>query len=144
GSSVAFSSKERMACREANTPSPIAVPDEIVRLGMEWAAAWWSWVGDATTVATEEKATKPTLNRGGKDSMKLCADSLAEVSRSGATSVAAIDGETSIATRMVARSRGTWTSMAGRASARIKTIMVSRNSAAGTWRRHADACGTTC
>ena len=62
---------------------------------------------------------------------------MAAASRSGATSVASIDGDTSTATMTVARSRGTRTSSVGRAKPTTSSASMARNRPAGTCRRQA-------
>jgi len=63
--------------------------------------------------------------------------------RLGGTSVAFMEGETSIATMMVARSWGTRTAVAGRAQAATMTIRARMKKRAGMWRRQPGRLGAT-
>jgi hypothetical protein len=61
--------------------------------------------------------------------------------RVGATSVASIDSDTSMAMTMVACSRGTRTGRDGLAKAMAKMVRAMRKATAGTWRRQAGRRG---
>ena len=71
------------------------------------------------------------------------ADSCAATRREGATSSASIDQDTSIASTMVARSRGSRTKALGVAQATIREARLSRASRTAPWRFHAASFGTT-
>jgi hypothetical protein len=60
--------------------------------------------------------TSPTLNRSGRSAMNFLADSLATMIRLDETAAAVMERETSIATMIVARSRGILAREAGRAA----------------------------
>src|SRR5918999_5129165 len=76
--------------------------------------------------------------------MNVRAADLAASNRLGATSLAFIDSDTSMATMIVARSRGTFTDEAGRAHPMIIPMTAPRNSSAATCRRHPGCLGATC
>ena len=80
---------------------------------------------------------------GGMMSRKILAASLAASIRLGSTSVAIIDSEVSMARMTVARSRGTFSSRAGRARATTMQASPSTSAMAGTWRRHPGVRGAT-
>ena len=74
--------------------------------------------------------------------MKVLAACLALASRNGATSIASIEPDTSIARMIVASSRGTATIAEGRARPMTSAAIAARYSAGGTWRRQAGVFGT--
>jgi hypothetical protein len=90
-----------------------------------------------------EKNTRPTGNASGSPATNSRAAATAAVIRDGATSWALIDIDTSTATTIVARSRGTWTSITGRAMPSTRPTTVSRNATAGTCRRQPGSRGIT-
>ena len=99
------------------------------------------WAATAT-VATPLKVTRPRLISSGRSSTKSSAASWAASSRSGSTSVASIDSETSMASTTVARSSGTCVVRAGSGEAHDQRAPApTRNSAGGTWRRQPGRSG---
>ena len=74
-------------------------------------------------------------------STNALAASWAATMRVGATSVASMERDTSMAMTMVARSRGTLTGRAGWAKAVTMKPRASRKAVAGTWRRHPGRLG---
>ena len=54
-----------------------------------------------------------------------------------------MDRDASSTSTTVARSRGTSTSVLGRANAAVSVIRLSSDSATARWRRHCDCLGTT-
>ena len=76
-------------------------------------------------------------------STKDLAATLAAVMRSGSTSAASIDSDTSTAMTMVACSRGTFTGRVGWAKATTVSPRAIRKAAAGTWRRQPGRLGAT-
>ena len=80
---------------------------------------------------------------GGMMSRKTLAAFLAASIRLGATSVAIIDSDVSMARMTVARSRGTFSSRAGRARATTMQASPSTRAMAGRWRRHPGCFGAT-
>src|SRR5918999_5951162 len=117
-------SKALMACSDVNTASPIAVRLSSCNWSIAAITATRSADGAATTLAAPAKLTTPTLNRTGRFRMNVRAADLAASKRLGATSVAFIDNDTSIATMIGARSRGTFTDAAGRAHPMIITMIA--------------------
>src|SRR3954465_7723705 len=113
GSLPAVASKDLIACREAKTASPMAVRRASTRESTDRIASCRSAVGGETRLATPAKLITPTLNRSGRLRMKFLAEFLAASNLLGSTSVAIIDSDTSIATMIVARSRGTLTAVVG-------------------------------
>ena len=73
-----------------------------------------------------ENATRATRNPSGRLAMKSDAAALAAVRRSGETSVASIEREVSMVSTTVASSRGTGTTIDGRASAIPRTAIAAR------------------
>ena len=97
-----------------------------------------SSVGAMTTCALSEKLTMPTrmlFLASRWRSTKVLAASFAASIRFGLTSSASMLPDTSIARMTVPSSPGTFTSAAGRASARTRTVKPRRKSAGGTCRR---------
>jgi hypothetical protein len=130
-----------MAVRLAKTASPMAVRGPRMMFCRFCLISSWSVVGDTITWATPENTTKPRLRRDGTMSTKALAASWAATIRVGATSVASIDSETSMAITMVARSRGTLICLAGWAKAVTMKPRARRNAVAGTCRRHPGRLG---
>ncbi len=104
----------------------MAVPSRAVRLSM--AAFVWvrSVVGLTSVTGSEAKATTPTRTFSGSWSMNERAEALAASSRVGDTSVARIEPDTSMVRMTVASSRGTWTTIVGRASPMSSAAMAPR------------------
>jgi hypothetical protein len=75
------------------------------------------------------------LNVGGRPLTNSLAADFAAWMRLGATSVASIDSDTSMASMMVARSRGSLVSTDGRARPATRTSSASRKALAAKWRR---------
>ena len=134
---------ERSASREVKTASPMAVLSDSCRAPIAACTEEWSWVGGTTTAATPLKDTSPTLNRSGRPWTNSTAEARAAVIRSGLTSCARMEIETSRATTTVARSRGTSTSPVGRAKAVVSATSDSSSRAAGTCLFHAAERGTS-
>ena len=86
--------------------SPVAVRSSRVNPAMACLAAARSVVGDTSTVAMPAKDTIPRLIPGVRSSTNRVAAFCAAANRLGATSVACMDSDTSIASITVARSRG--------------------------------------
>ena len=87
--------------------------------------------------------TTETLYFSGSALTNAMAAALAASSRFGATSVACIDSEASMTSTIVARSRGTFTSVVGWAKAVVSVTRLSSDSATARWRRHCDWRGMT-
>jgi len=100
----------------ASIPLPVAVPCPRVSCPIASMTSWWSVVGVASTRALSSKATRPTWKRAGTCFTNSFAVCTAASSRSGATSLAAIDADVSMASMTIACWRGIFTSWAGRAS----------------------------
>ncbi len=81
--------------------------------------------------------------RGGSRSTNVLAAALAAWMRVGSTSVASIDSDTSMAIITVARSRGTLTAAAGRATPTDSTLSPISSSAKVRCRRHPGRRGAT-
>ena len=126
----------RTISSEVASASPVAVPPLgfIASLSASRSAAR-SVVGLWTASARLSKTTPPTRTRLGTLPRNASPASSAAVSREGATSVAAIEPEWSMASTIVACSAGTATLTCGRASAAISAAVASPASASGTWRR---------
>ncbi len=75
--------------------------------------------------------------------MNVFAAACAACNRSGSTSAASIDSDTSMATITVARSRGTRTTLVGWANPTDSTIRATRVTALATCRRQPERFGTT-
>ncbi len=114
--------------------------DELVG---EAIAASRSADGAATRLGCLTNATTPTLKRVGRSPMNFLAAALAASNRLGETSRAIMDSDTSTATMMVARSRGTLTDVAGRANPTIISVIMARNRTAATCRRQPGRLGAT-
>lgn len=136
-------SSMRTASRAATTASPIAVPSPVVSRSMAERRAPRSVVGGTATVAEPLNGTSPALKRSGSRSTKASAARWAASKRVGSTSVASMDADTSNATTIVARSRGTCTSVVGRAKPTTSRASVPQKAAAGTWRRQPGRRGAT-
>jgi hypothetical protein len=102
-----------------------------------------SVVGCTTVVAVPANDTSPRLIRSGRTSPNSLAASCIASNRVGSTSVACMDNETSTAMTMVARSRGTRTSVLG--TARETTSVASPRAATpnARCRRHPGRFGTS-
>src|SRR4051795_6314430 len=110
----------RRAVMEVAIASPLAVPPLDCILAMASSAAWRSVVGVASTVGVWLKAITPTFTRLGTLARNARAACFAATRRLGATSVAVIDPETSVASMIDARSIGTARVRWGRAAAAIR------------------------
>jgi hypothetical protein len=95
--------------RDRATASPIAVPSPGVSVSSAVTTSSRSSVGATPTAARVANETTPTWNFSGTSSRNVFAAVLAASSRVGSTSFAFIDRETSIASTIVASSRGTLT-----------------------------------
>jgi hypothetical protein len=98
-------------------PSPVAVDSASSSPSIERSTVARSVVGGTMMDAVPAKLTSATLNLRGNELTNSLADSFAASSRFGSMSVAIIDSDTSIATTIVARSRGTLTWSFGCANA---------------------------
>ena len=101
-----------------------------------------STVGLCTASALSSNTTPPTRTRSGTLSRNASPAARAATSRDGATSVACIEPEWSMASTIAARSAGTATLICGRASAAIRPAMASAASSSGAWRRQPGRRGT--
>jgi hypothetical protein len=122
-------------------PSPIAVDSCNCSRSIAVLTWPWSFVGDTTTVALLANDTSERLNDRGNSSTNSFAASLAAVNRSGSMSVACIDSDTSMASTMVARSSGSFTSVAGLAMPTESVSRHSTNALAATCRRQPGLLG---
>jgi hypothetical protein len=133
--------------RRAVTPVAIASPLAVPPLGVIFAiasrASSRSVDGDARIVGVWLNAITPTFTRAGTLSRNARAACLAATSRLGFTSVACIEPETSVASRIDARSIGSAIVRCGRAAAAISTIIASRNARIGRCRRQRGRRGAT-
>jgi hypothetical protein len=100
-------------------------------------------VGATRTVASPENETRPTFSGWGMRSTNEDAAVCAAAMRVGETSVACIESDTSMATMIVARSRGTRVTRVGLATATTRLARASRSAAAGTCRRQPGRAGAT-
>ena len=117
--------------------SPIAVPSRGFRVSIASSSLAWSAVGSTSGLrAADANDTIPTRIPAGSCFTNEWAAALAASSRVGATSVAFMEPETSMARMTVESSRGTARTIVGRASPITRNAMATRYSAAGTWRRH--------
>ena len=119
--------------------SPRAVPPSACSAS---SAAWISArsvVGATRTCAVVPNVDEPDPERRRQLVDEVEAACCALSSRVGATSVAIIEPDTSIARMIVASSRGTASTADGRASARTSAAIATTYSAGGTWRRQAGA-----
>jgi hypothetical protein len=89
------------------------------------------------------KAITPTRTERGTSSTNRRAAARAASSRLGATSVEVIEPETSVTSRIDARSSGTARVACGFAAATISPASAIASSAIGTWRRQRGATGAT-
>src|SRR3954451_3331597 len=105
-----------------------------MRLIAELTAAR-SRVGLCSTRGTWLNAITPTFTCLGTWERKRKAARLAAVRRFGATYVAVIEPDTSVASMIEARSTGTATVRSGLAAATISAGIASPTAASGTWRR---------
>ena len=137
-----------IACSAVKMPSPVAVRGS----GTSFPIACLTWsrsiVGATNSVAPEENFTKPRLMPGVSMSAKWMPASRAASILLGATSVAAIDSETSMTSITTARLRGTRTSWVGPAIAVVSRANAATSRAAGTCRhrrglRPAATCSST-
>lgn len=124
-------------------PSPVAVDSASSSPSIDRCTVARSVVGGTMMDAVPAKLTSETLNFDGSWLTKFFADFFAASSRFGSTSVAIIDSETSIATTMVARSRGTLTSSLGCANATTQVAADSSASPTARCRRHCGRRGAT-
>lgn len=143
GSVSACLSRVRTASRAATTASPIAVPCPVVSRSMAERSSSRSVVGGTATVAEPLNWTRPALKRSGSRSTKASAACWAASNRVGSTSVAPMEADTSNATTTVARSRGTRTSVVGRANPTTSSAIVAQKAAAGMCRRRPGRFGAT-
>jgi len=86
----------------------VAVAPPAVRLLIALSTVDRSAVGDTRTCAVLLNDNNPTFNPGGTAATKFCAAATAAARRDGATSVAAIEPEVSIASMMIPRCFGTF------------------------------------
>ena len=100
-------------------------------------------VGLTSTVAIPANETMPRLTPGVRSSTNWVAASCAAASRLGATSVASMDSETSMASITVARFRGSLVSAVGPASATVSSTRPTRINAIGTCRQRPGRRGAT-
>ncbi len=135
--------KTLIASSEVNTASPIAVDCSSCSLSIAVFSDSRSSVGGTSTLALPPNATSPRLIRAGIRSTNFFAAVCAATIRDGSTSVASIDSDTSIAITTVARSRGTRTAAAGRATPMLSTDSAMSNSANVRCRRHPGRRGAT-
>ena len=114
------------ASTDSAIASPSAVPPPALRLSSAAWSATRSVVGGTTTRALVENATRPILKAAGTWSAKSEAAFWAAPRRVGSTSVAFIEPDTSIVRMIVASSRGTATTIDGRARAKTSAAMAPR------------------
>ena len=93
--------------------------------------------------AVAAKLTSETLNFGGRLLTNSSAATFAAANRFGSTSVASIDNDTSIATTIVARSRGTATASFGFANANVSVSRLRIDNPTATCRNHVRSRGIT-
>ena len=103
---------------------------------MAWMTSLRSSVGWTRVCGREANDTTPTRMPSGSWATKERAAALAASRRVGSTSVAFIEPDTSMASITVASSRGTATTIDGRARPRTRKATAVRYSTGGRWRRH--------
>lgn len=123
-----------IACRAVKMPSPVAVRGSGTSLSMARFTCSWSVVGATNRVAPEENLTSPRLIPPVSMSAKCLPACRAASIRLGATSVAAIDSETSMTSMTTARLRGPRTSWVGPAMAVVSRASAATSRAAGRCR----------
>ncbi len=131
-----------MASIEARMARPIAVPRDVRRSSIAASSLSLSVVCWTTRPAIPANATRPILVPSSCAWMNSRAACLAAVRRFGATSVAHIDAETSIASRMDAELEGTGTDACGRAAPVPRTTRPAAKSQSGIRRRQSDRPGS--
>ncbi len=114
---------------------PIAVWTCSCRRSIAATSSSRSRVGCCTTTACAANATMPMRTSDGCSCTNAFAASRAAAIRLGATSVARIDSDVSIARTIVRCSDGSVTVARGRATATMRMTSPSRNSSGGTCRR---------
>ena len=112
-----------IADSEAMMADPSEVPPETLRRPIAAAASAWSRLGRLVTSAPCSKATTPISMLSGCAVMNDRAARCAAASRSGATSLAPMLLDTSMATMTVPDARGTGSDAAGPATAIASTTM---------------------
>jgi hypothetical protein len=110
-----------MACSAVKMLSPIAVRSINCSLSIAALVASRLVVGDTKTIALPPNSISPKLIPGVSSSANCLAASSAAASRLGDTSVARMDGETSITNITTARFRGMRTSRVGPASPTVSS-----------------------
>ena len=125
-------------------PAPTAVPRRSSKRSIAAYSASRSMVGACTSSAAEAKATMPICTSAGWLAMNCLAASCEATMRLGSTSSARIEPETSIARITVPRDEASVITAAGRATARISTVMASSSSAGGTCRRQPSPLPIAC
>ena len=123
--------------------APIAVESMNFRPAIDFLTAGRSNVGDTNSFAWPPNSTSPRSIFFGSSPANEEAADLAAAIRLGSTSVACMDGETSIAIITVARSCGTRTAVAGRATPNERTVSAMSSSANVRCRRHPGRRGAT-
>jgi len=123
-----------MVCTQDTMASPVAVRSSRVNPAMACLAAARLVVGDTSTGAMPAKDTIPRLIPGVRSSTNRVAAFWAAANRLGATSVACMDSDTSMASMTVARFRGSFASAVGPASATASRVSPRRISAVGRCR----------
>ena len=95
GVSGASDRSSSIASSATVSPSPITVPFDVVRSASASTTSSRTCVGRTTSCAPLANVVNPTRNSGGSSSRNALAAVSAAVSRSGVTSVAFIESETS-------------------------------------------------
>ena len=129
---------------DASSALPVAVPPlgTIASRSASRRAAR-SVVGSWTTSVRWSNTIPPTRTFAGTRARNASPAARAAASREGATSVACIEPEWSIASTIAACSAGTACVTCGRASATTSPAIASPASTSGAWRRQPGPRGTT-
>src|SRR5947208_530542 len=130
-----------MASSEVRMPSPVAVPNEVVRPPSALISCLVSEVGGTRTTAVPAKATRPIRGPPVWDLTKALVACSAAVIRFGLTSVEHMEPETSRASMIVADDDATGTVACGRAAPIASTARPSVSSATGMRRRQRERPG---
>ena len=126
----------RIADCAAAIASPVAVALCRIAPSRARATVAWSVVGITGVCARPAKVTSPTLRSSGSESMNSRPACFAVDKRSGWTSVADIDKDTSTTSMIVARLRATFVSAIGPAKAMASTASAASSAATGKCRSH--------
>ena len=132
-----------MACSAVKMLSPIAVRSIVCNLSIAALVASRLVVGGTRTIALPPNSISPRLIPGVSSSANCLPATSAATNRLGDTSVAHIDGETSIINITTARLRGMRTSWAGPAIPTVSSSIAHTNRTAARCRHLLGRLGAT-